>query len=69
MPDRYSLLGKLFPVLKRVPIIAKAPLDEFEGLNPQETRRRMFEAFRQLFFRLSLRCPILLIIDVYHYFT
>ncbi len=67
MPVRANLLHRLFPVLYRVPAIAQAPLMDTERLDPQEVRRRMFEALRDLFIGLLMRNPLVLVIDDFHW--
>lgn len=62
LPMRAGLLSRLFPVLQRVEVVSRAPLVESPP-DPQEFRRRAFEAFCELLARLSQRHPLILIID------
>ncbi len=63
LPLRADLLPRLFPVLRRVEMIARAPRGASESADPQERRTRMFKALRELFIRLSQRRPLVLFID------
>jgi len=62
MPSRPALLGRLFPVLRRVEAIAAAPLVP-DVPDPHDQRRRMFAALRELFLRLADRRRIVWAID------
>ncbi|HSN24819.1 MAG TPA: protein kinase, partial [Kofleriaceae bacterium] len=62
MPRRAALLGRLFPVLKRVDAIAMAP-DVRDLPEPQGQRRRMFAALRELFLRIAARRRLVWFID------
>lgn len=63
LPLRASLLAQVFPVLRRVPAIAGAPLPQTDALDPQELRTRVFGALRELLVRLGERRPLVLVID------
>ncbi len=61
LPDDVGALGRLFPVLQRVPGIkekVEPPNDDLQSL-----RRRAFEALRELFTRLTERLPLVVFID------
>jgi serine/threonine protein kinase/tetratricopeptide (TPR) repeat protein len=60
LPRRASLLGQLFPVLGRVPAIAKAP--RAAGLHG-DLRERSVEALRELLARICDRVPVMVVLD------
>ncbi len=62
LPMQAGLLPRLFPVLQRVEQIAAAPRVEESG-DPQEMRRQMFAALRELLARIARRAPLVLVID------
>ncbi len=62
MPRRAALLGRLFPVLKRVDAIAMAP-NVRDLPEPQGQRRRMFAALRELFLRITTRRRLVWFVD------
>src|SRR5262249_19046507 len=63
LPVKAALLTQVFPVLRRVEVIAEAPapLDEVRDL--QELRSRAFAAARELLSRLAERRPLVLMLD------
>ncbi|MBI4509937.1 MAG: AAA family ATPase [Deltaproteobacteria bacterium] len=61
MPRRAALLTQVFPVLKRIPVMADAP--RVSIVDPQELRTRLFEAVRELFVRLAERRRLIVVID------
>jgi len=64
VPHHAPALVRLFPVLERVPAIAKRCTRwAGEGLDRQDLRRLAFGAFRDLLSRISDRCPLVLHID------
>jgi hypothetical protein len=63
VPRMAGLLAQAFPVLMRVEAIAQAPKLEHKILDPQELRRQIFAAMRELLTRLGDRHPLLLVID------
>ncbi len=62
LPLQAGLLPRLFPVLQRVEAIAAAP-KESRIPDPQEMRRQMFSALRELLARVAKRSPLVLVID------
>ncbi|MBK9031233.1 MAG: protein kinase [Myxococcales bacterium] len=62
LPRRAALLGRLFPVLKRVEAIAASPHVP-DVPDPHDQRQRMFAALRELFLRLAERGPLVWYID------
>jgi len=62
MPRHIHALAKLFPVLHQVPLIRTRKPDE-DIPDAQELRRRAFGALRELLRRMTLRQPLLLVID------
>jgi serine/threonine protein kinase len=63
LPDSISALAQIFPTLRRVTEIAACAAAEREILDPQERRRRAFEAFRALLSRIARQRPLVLAID------
>jgi hypothetical protein len=67
LPARVALLAQVFPVLRRVEVIAQAPRSQSPGtsssLDPQELRGRVFASLRELLLRLAERRPVVLVID------
>jgi hypothetical protein len=63
LPARPSLLVRLFPVFQRVEAIASAPAAERDAGEPQEQRRRMFAAFRELLASLARYRRVIIAID------
>jgi serine/threonine protein kinase/tetratricopeptide (TPR) repeat protein len=63
LPRQRGLVGQVFPVMRRVEAIAKAPRPEPGALDPQVLRARLFFALRDLFTRLGERRPLVLVID------
>jgi len=62
MPLYPGLLPLLFPGLKRVEAIARAPLVSLLP-DPQAQRTRMFGAFREVLQRLAQRSPLIIVLD------
>ena len=65
-PPHIHTLARLFPVLRRVPAIARAGPDD-AGLAPHELRQLAFEALRQLLARLARDAPLVLVLDDLHH--
>jgi hypothetical protein len=63
LPARPSLLVRLFPVFQRVEAIASAPAAERDAAEPQEQRRRMFAALRELLVTLARYRRVIVTID------
>ena len=60
LPNDVSALARLFPVLLRVPAIARAPTP---SASPNDLRRRAFDALRELLARFAERIPVIVVID------
>ena len=64
LPPDLVPLTKLFPVLRRVPLIAEAGTDvDLEGADPHEVRQAAFSSLRALLCRLAEQKPLVLWID------
>ncbi len=63
LPRNASLLPRVFPVLGRVEVIAKAPLPKNQPKEPLEVRRRVFDSVRDLLVKLAERSPVIIAID------
>src|SRR5262249_20886441 len=63
LPRQAALLARVFPVLQRVEAVADAPHLAHAVPDPQELRRRLVQAVRQLFMRLTDRHPVIIVID------
>lgn len=65
-PPLHSL-ARLFPVLRRVPAIARLRPVSDHGLAPHEQRQQAFEALRALLGRLAAAGPLVLLLDDLHW--
>jgi serine/threonine protein kinase len=63
LPVNAALLATVFPVLRRVRVMAKAPRPRHDVLDPQQLRMRVFGAVRELLTRLADRRPLILVVD------
>jgi hypothetical protein len=63
LPPDTPALARLFPVLRRVPVVADLTDQPPAVPDPQELRRRAFAALRDLLGRLAARQPLVLHID------
>ena len=66
LPLEAALLGQVFPVLRRVPVIAEAPARRVSaGVTEEQQvlRARVFGALRELLTRLASRRPLVIAID------
>ena len=67
LPLRVGLLADVFPVLRRVEVVAQAPREPTGQLDPHEVRRRVFMAFRELLARLGDRQRLVIVVEDLHW--
>jgi predicted ATPase len=63
LPSGIHYLASLFPVLRRVPVVARAVPPRRPVENPGPLRARAFEAFIELLEAIALKAPLILFID------
>lgn len=63
MPKNIVSLSRIFPVLRRVPSIARMPLPQTRQSEAQEQRRIAFHALRELLAAIGNRAPLVLYVD------
>jgi serine/threonine protein kinase len=63
LPDDAPLLARLFPVLRRVPVVARMPGQTQLASNLPGQRARAFVALRELLLRMRRRWPIAVFVD------
>jgi eukaryotic-like serine/threonine-protein kinase len=61
MPRAIYALARIFPALERVQVVAEVPRKELS--DPQDLKRRAFEALHELLGRMRDRAPLVLVID------
>ena len=66
LPFHISLLAEVFPVLRGVKVIVEQPPAQHVP-DPQEERRRVFGAVRELLARIGNRYPLVILIDDLHW--
>ena len=62
LPARAGLLAEVFPVLRRVEAVASAPRPASDG-DPQQLRRQLFTALRELLARVASKRALVVVID------
>jgi hypothetical protein len=63
LPRDAPLIARVFPVLRQIPALAKAPEPRMQIPNALEVRTRAFAALRELLVRLAEHAPVVLFID------
>ncbi len=63
LPARSATLAQVFPVMLRVPQVAKEHAALEISVEPHELRQRAFVALRDLFTRFAVRRPTVIVID------
>ena len=62
LPEHMGLVGKVFPVMRRVEAIARATRPP-DNIDPVVLRARLFAAFRELWQRVARSAPLVVVID------
>jgi eukaryotic-like serine/threonine-protein kinase len=62
LPARAGLLAEVFPVLRRVEAVAQAPRPTSDA-DPQQLRRQLFTALRELLARVATKKALVVVID------
>jgi serine/threonine protein kinase len=63
LPTRSAMLAHVFPMMLRIPQVAKEHAALTMAVEPHEQRQRAFAALRDLFTRVAVRTPTVLVID------
>jgi hypothetical protein len=63
LPRDIAALSRLFPVLRRIALVAERSIGTPLPVDPQEVRRRAFGALRFLLGALARACPVVIAID------
>jgi tRNA A-37 threonylcarbamoyl transferase component Bud32/tetratricopeptide (TPR) repeat protein len=63
LPTHRTMLARLFPVMLRVPQLAKESAKTESIAEPQQIRERAFSALRELFTRVAMDRPTVLVVD------
>ena len=63
LPADAALLTRVFPVLRRVPVMLRASQKTMAVPDAAQLRSRAFEALRDLFTRISAQRPLVLVMD------
>lgn len=63
LPDDIELLARTFPSLQRVPAIADRAPGAYDALPPDERRRQLFTAARELFRNLARHRPLVIVVE------
>ncbi len=63
VPLHVAHVADVFPVLRRCEVIGRALRPAATGMEPAEVRARVFAGLREMFARLSIRRPVVIVID------
>ncbi len=63
VPEDAALLPRLFPAFRRVPAIARAPIERRPGGDTKDLRRRALDVLRTVLRRLSASRPVVFFLD------
>lgn len=67
LPEDIGTLARAFPVLERVPQIARARREQPELRDPQQQRLRLMRTLRALFGAVARELPVVVLIDDFHW--